>query len=150
MKRLNFLFLAMTLSGVTPAGARSSAAAGPHYSPAPAGLPFSSAVQIGDMLYMSGQIGLGADGKLVPGFEAQTRQTMDNIVAAAGKSGASANDIVKCTVMLSDMSNWAAFNRIYVTYFHSEHLPVRTAFGATGLAMGAALEVECWAYLPPR
>lgn len=60
------------------------------------------------------------------------------------------DNVVKCTVMLADMRNWAAFNEVYMTYFNSNRLPARSAFGVSGLAQGAPLEVECIAYTPAR
>ncbi len=60
--------------------------------------------------------------------------------------GYSLNDLVKCTVMLADISEWATFNEVYRTYF-TDHFPARSAFGANGLALGARLEVECIAFL---
>lgn len=109
-------------------------------------LPFSEAVRVGDTLYLSGQIGRTADGKLPAGIEAQARQTMDNIGATLSKAGVGWDDVVKCTVMLDDMKDWPAFNAVYVTYFKDGKFPARSAFGADGLALGALVEVECLAY----
>lgn len=109
-------------------------------------LPFSAAVRVGDMVYLSGQIGNRPDGTLPEGLEAQARQTMDNIGAVLTSAGLGWSDVVKCTVMLDDMAGWPAFNRVYVTYFPDGQFPARSAFGADGLALGALLEVECWAY----
>ena len=111
-------------------------------------LPFSSAVRVGDVLYLSGVIGTGGDGTLPPGIEAQTRQTMDNIGAMLKRAGRSFDDVFKCTVMIDDMKEWQAFNRIYMTYFKPDRLPARSAFGADGLALGALVEVECLAHAP--
>lgn len=113
-------------------------------------LPFSEAVRVGDMLYLSGQIGNKADGTLPAGIEAQARQTMDNIGAVLTRQGLGWNDVVKCTVMLDNMADWPAFNQVYVTYFPDKKFPARSAFGADGLALGALLEVECWAYAGKR
>ena len=110
-------------------------------------LPFSDAVRVGDTLYLSGAIGIGADGKLPPGVDAQARQTMDNIGAVLKARGLGWGDVVKCTVMLDNMADWPAFNKIYVTYFPDGQFPARSAFGADGLALGALLEVECLAYV---
>ena len=109
--------------------------------------PFSDAVQVGNILYLSGQIGSTADGKgLVPGgMEAEAKQVMDNIGAVLKAHGRSFDDVFKCTVMLADMRQWGDFNKIYVTYFKPDRLPARSALGANGLALGAAVEVECWA-----
>jgi reactive intermediate/imine deaminase len=109
--------------------------------------PFSDAVQVGSILYLSGQIGSTPDGKgLVPGgMEAETKQVMENIGAVLKANGRSYSDVFKCTVMLADMRQWGDFNKIYVTYFKPNRLPARSALGANGLALGAAVEVECWA-----
>ena len=113
-------------------------------------LPFSEAVRVGDMLYLSGQLGNTPDGKLPQGMEAQAHQAMDNIGAVLKKQGLGFGDVVKCTVMLDNMADWPAFNKVYVTSFPDGKFPARSAFGADGLALGALLEVECWAYAGPR
>lgn len=113
-------------------------------------LPFSNAVRVGDTLYLSGQIGIGADGKLPDGIDAQARQTMDNIGAVLKGQGLDWGDVVKCTVMLDNMADWPAFNKVYVTYFADGKFPARSAFGADGLALGALLELECMAYAGKR
>jgi enamine deaminase RidA (YjgF/YER057c/UK114 family) len=79
------------------------------------------------------------------GLEAEAQQTMENIGAILRSNGLSFNDVFKCTVMIADMAKWGAFNKIYVTYFKPDHLPARSAFGANGLALGAQIELECWA-----
>lgn len=112
--------------------------------------PFSSAVRVGDVLYLSGQIGLGRDGKLPETFEGQAKQTMDNVGAALKARGLGWGDVFKCTVMIADMKNWPAFNAVYVPYFPAGKLPARSAFGANGLALGAQLELECLAYAGPK
>ena len=113
-------------------------------------LPFSSAVRVGDLLFLSGQIGNTPDGTLPPGIEAQARQAMDNIGAVLKGQGLGFGDLVKCTVMLDDMKEWPAFNKVYVTYFPDGKYPARSAFGADGLALGALLEVECIAHAGRR
>ena len=114
----------------------------------PKGLPFSEAVRVGEVLYLSGQIGNEADGTLPAGIEAQSRQVMDNIGAVLKSAGLGFGDVVKCTVMIDDIKQWADFNKVYVTYFPDGKFPARSAFGADGLAMGALIEVECWAHMP--
>ena len=109
-------------------------------------LPFSSAVRVGDILFLSGQIGDRADGSQPEGIEAQARQAMDNIGDVLKGQGLGWDDVVKCTVMLDNIAEWAAFNRVYVTYFPHGKFPARSAFGADGLAHGALVEVECIAY----
>ncbi len=109
-------------------------------------LPFSDAVRVGDTLYLSGQIGIGADGKLPDGIEAQTKQAMDNVGSVLKRAGFGYDRIFHCTAFLSDMKNWPAFNKVYVGYFPDGQMPARSAFGANGLALGALLEIECQAY----
>jgi 2-iminobutanoate/2-iminopropanoate deaminase len=115
---------------------------------AAAKLPFSQAVRIGDVLYLSGALGnLPGTRQVVPGgIDAETRQTMDNIAAVLAANGLSFDDVFKCTVMLADMAKWEDFNKVYVTYFKPDRLSARSAFGAGGLALGAQVELECWAY----
>ncbi|WP_420138309.1 RidA family protein [Sphingomonas sp.] len=117
---------------------------GPTFIAGPAGRPFSNAVLVDNILYMSGQIGTDGQGKLVDGFGPQVRQAMDNIMAVNRDAGGTAQDIFKCTVMLANMQNWGKFNEIYTGYFDPAHLPARSAFGASGLALNAEVEVECW------
>ena len=106
-------------------------------------LPFSAAVRVGDMLYLSGQIGTDSTGGLVAGgIEPETRQTLENIRAVLQANGSSMDRVVKCLVMLADMAEWGAMNRVYVTFF-PDHLPARSAMGASGLALGARVEIEC-------
>jgi 2-iminobutanoate/2-iminopropanoate deaminase len=115
-------------------------------------LPFSQAVRVGDILYLSGALG-NVPGKLelVPGgLVAETRQTMENIGAVLRENGLTFADVVKCTIMLADMTRWAEFNRIYVTYFDPDRLPARSAFGTNGLALGAQVEIECCAFAGNR
>jgi len=109
-------------------------------------LPFSDAVRVGHMLYLSGQIGTDSSFSLVPGgVRAEARQTMENVRRVLERHGSSLREVVKCTVMLADMSEWGAVNEVYVTYFDKDRLPARSALGANGLALGARVEIECWA-----
>jgi 2-iminobutanoate/2-iminopropanoate deaminase len=115
---------------------------------APATLPFSPAVRVGNMLYLSGQLGVDSTGKLAPGgIEAETRQTLTNIKRLLEANGSSMDHVVKCLVMLADIGEWARMNTVYLTFF-PVHKPARSAFGSTGLALGARLEIECIATLP--
>ncbi len=107
--------------------------------------PFTPAVQSGDLIFLAGQIGTGADaqGGVVPGgIQAETRQTMENIKDVLEKSGSDMDHVVKCTVFMADMKEWDAMNEVYATYFPN-HKPARSAFGATGLALNARVEIEC-------
>ena len=109
--------------------------------------PFSSAVRIGNMVYTSGVIGLDPDNKLPADFAVQATNAMQAVAGEMKLAGASMDDVFKCDVALSDMKNWAAFNLVYVKSFKAGHLPVRMASGVSGLAKGAAVEIECQAYL---
>lgn len=111
-------------------------------------LPFSEAVRVGNTLYLSGQIGYDSEtSKLVEGgIAAETRQTMENIKATLERHGSSLAQVVKCTVFLADIKEWAAMNEVYVTYFPTNP-PARSALGSSGLAMGARTEIECIATL---
>jgi len=107
------------------------------------GLPFSESVRAGDLLFLSGKIGGGADGKLAPGgISAEADQILLNIAATLEKRGLGMEDVIKCTVFLADISEWAAFNEIYVKHFSAPY-PARSALGANGLALNARAEVEC-------
>jgi reactive intermediate/imine deaminase len=108
-------------------------------------LPFSSAVRIGGVLYLSGQMGFAEDGTLAEGMEGQARQALDNVGAVLASAGLGFRDVFHCTVMLAVMNLWADFNRVYLEYF-SDPLPTRSAFGASGLALGGLVEIECQAY----
>jgi reactive intermediate/imine deaminase len=113
-------------------------------------LPFSRAVRVGDILYLSGAIGRGADGKPPEGIAAQAKATMDDIGETLKLAGLGYDRIFHCTVFLSDMKNWAAFNTVYLTYFPDGPLPARSAVGVNGLALGALLEIECQAHAGKR
>jgi reactive intermediate/imine deaminase len=113
--------------------------------------PFSEAVQVGDMLYLAGKLGTKPGTReLVPGgVEAEARQTMENIRDVLERHGTSLDHVVKATVFLADMKDWPAFNAVYVQYFRN-NLPARSALGANGLALGAKVEVEVIAWVPPK
>jgi 2-iminobutanoate/2-iminopropanoate deaminase len=111
--------------------------------------PFSPAVRVGNLIFLSGQIGTpGANASanaVVPGgIEAETRQTLENIKDILQRSGSSMDRVVKCTVMMADMREWDRMNVVYASYF-PRNKPARSALGANGLALGARVEIECWA-----
>jgi reactive intermediate/imine deaminase len=106
-------------------------------------LPFSEAVRVGNLLYLSGQMGTDATAKLVSGgIEAETRQILTNVRAVLERRGLGLDAVVKCTVMMADMKEWPAMNQVYVEFFKPP-LPARSAFGASGLALGGRVEIEC-------
>lgn len=111
--------------------------------PTQTSLPFSAAVRVGNMLYLSGQMGTDESTKLVPGgIEAETRQALANMKAILERHGSSLDRVVKCTVMMADMDEWPVMNAVYVQHFPL-HLPARSAFGASSLAFGGRVEIEC-------
>jgi reactive intermediate/imine deaminase len=107
-------------------------------------LPFSDAVRVGDLLFLSGQLGNvpGTSQLVEGGIAAETRQTMENISAILEQNGSSLDRVVKCTIFLADISEWGAMNEVYRTFF-PDALPARSAFAATGLALGARVEIDC-------
>lgn len=109
-------------------------------------LPFSDAVRVGNMLYLSGKIGniAGTPQLVEGGIQAETRQTMEHIKASLEKYGSSLAEVVKCQVFLADIAEWGAMNEVYKTYFPTNP-PARSALGASGLALGARVEIECTA-----
>ena len=109
------------------------------------GRPFSEAVRVGNMLYLSGKIGsVPGQGLAEGGIQAETRATLEGIEAALERYGSSMDRVVKCLVILTDMADFSAMNEVYVSFFPGEK-PARSTFAATGLAAGAKVEIECMA-----
>jgi reactive intermediate/imine deaminase len=108
------------------------------------GLPFSSAVRVGNLLFLSGQIGTvpGTRQLADTGIAGQTRQALENIKAVLAYAGSSLDRAVKCTVFLADINDFAAMNAVYATYFPKDP-PARSTVAASGLAAGARMEIEC-------
>jgi len=110
-------------------------------------LPFSAAVRAGPWLFLSGQLGTDSTLQLVPGgIGPETRQAMENIRELVTRAGGSMDRLVRCTVMLADIREWGAMNQEYVKFFRGPP-PARSALGAAGLALGARVEIECFALL---
>lgn len=115
---------------------------------APAAIgPYSQAVAAGPYLFCSGQLGLDpATGRLVPGgIESQTRRVLDSLAAVLRAAGVGLGDVVKTTVFLSDLRDFAAMNGVYAEYFR-ESPPARSTVQAAGLPKGAAVEIEAVAF----
>ena len=112
----------------------------------PAGLPFSSAVRVGNLLFLAGQVGNvpGTRQLADTGIAGQTRQIFENIKTVLAASGSSLERVVKCTVFLLDIKDFAAMNAVYTTYFPKDP-PARSTIAASGLALGARVEIECLA-----
>jgi 2-iminobutanoate/2-iminopropanoate deaminase len=112
----------------------------------PSARTLSDYVRVGNIIYLSGKLGTDSTGKLAPGgIAAETKQALENIKASLEKAGSSIDNVVKCTVMLADIKEWAEMNTVYVTFFKKERLPARSAFGTSGLVMNARVEIECMA-----
>jgi len=114
-----------------------------------ANLPFSDAVRVGEVLYLSGAMGvLPGTMQLAPGgLEAETRQMFQNIARTLEQNDLSFDNVFKCMVVLADMKEWPAFNKIYLEYFDKpDRLPARSAFGANALALGGRVEMEVVAH----
>tara|TARA_Y100000782_G_scaffold18536_1_gene19214 strand:- start:1218 stop:1661 length:444 start_codon:yes stop_codon:yes gene_type:complete len=109
-------------------------------------MPFSEAVRVGNMLYLSGQVGNipGEMNVVSGGIGPETRQTMENIKEVLERYGSSMDQVVKCLCMLEDINEWAEMSAEYVKFFPN-HKPARSAFAGSGLAIGAKVEIECWA-----
>jgi 2-iminobutanoate/2-iminopropanoate deaminase len=108
--------------------------------------PYTPVVRAGDWLVVSGQVGL-ADGKLLAGgMEAELRQAFANLRALLEANGAALTNIIKTTVFLRHMSDYALMNEVYTSEF-GEHRPARSAIGVAELPLGALVELEAWAWL---
>lgn len=104
--------------------------------------PYVQAVQVGDMLYASGQLGLvPATGELAEGIEGQTRQSLRNVDAILEAAGFTKADVIKTTIYLSDMRNFATVNEIYGDYF-KENLPARSCVEVAKLPKNGMVEIE--------
>ena len=105
--------------------------------------PFSPGVRSGGVIYMSGQVGTDpATSKLVPGgVEQEAKQVLANLAAAIGQAGKTFDDVLSARVYLTDISNYAAMNAVYVQHF-SRPYPARTCIGVAALPFGAAVEID--------
>ncbi|NWF63528.1 MAG: RidA family protein [Chloroflexi bacterium] len=106
--------------------------------------PYSQAIHIGDLVYTAGQVGLDpATMELVPGgIEAQTRQALANLRNVLEAAGSSMDKVVKTTVFLRDMTDFAKMNAVYAEIFR-ENPPARTTVAVAGLPKDALVEIEC-------
>lgn len=107
--------------------------------------PFSEAVKVGNVLYLSGQVGIVPETQQIAsgGIEAESHQVMRNIKSVLEAHGYAMDNLIKCTAFLTDMAEWPAFNAVYTGYFAAGRLPVRSTLGVSELALGAHVEVEC-------
>ncbi len=109
--------------------------------------PYTPIVRAGDWLVVSGQIGI-TDGALVGGgTRGQLTQALENLAGLLAGEGATMADVVKTTLFLRHLSDYAAVNEIYVAAF-GDHRPARSAVGVSELPLGALIEIEAWAFAP--
>ena len=111
--------------------------------------PYSPVVRAGPWLACSGQLGV-LDGALVPGgVPAQTERALANLSELLTGAGAALTNVIKTTVFLTDMADFAAMNDVYASAF-AGHRPARSTIAVVALPLGAAVEIEAWAYNPQR
>ena len=113
----------------------------------PASLPFCEGTAVGGLVFLSGQLG-NVPGTLTlveGGIQAEARQALANIVTVLQAQGLGLANLLRCTVMLADIGEWAAFNAVWGEFLRDEPMPARSAYGCAGLALGARVEIECTA-----
>ena len=103
--------------------------------------PYSQGIDSGDTIYISGQLGLNADGEMQDGVVAQAHQSLKNIEILLAEVGLDFTNIVKTLVLLDDMNDFKAVNEVYAQYF-KEPYPARSAFAVKGLPLGGLVEIE--------
>jgi 2-iminobutanoate/2-iminopropanoate deaminase len=108
--------------------------------------PYTPIVRAGDWLVVSGQVGLGDDGLVAGGTAAELKQAMANLQRLLESEGASMDQVVKTTVFLRHMSDYATMNSVYTEIF-GDHRPARSAIGVAELPIGALVEIEAWAFV---
>ncbi len=113
----------------------------------PLAVPFSEGTAVGGLVFLSGQLGNvpGTMALVEGGIEAETRQALRNIATVLEGQGLGLDRLLRCTVMLADIAEWPAFNAVYSEFFSDLPMPARSAFGCSGLALGARVEIECTA-----
>lgn len=109
--------------------------------------PYTPVVRAGDLLVVSGQLGLGPDGLVDGGVATQLRQALENLRGLVEGAGARLDQVVKTTVFLTDMADYAVMNEVYCEAF-GDHRPARSAVAVAALPLGAAVEVEAWLHAP--
>jgi 2-iminobutanoate/2-iminopropanoate deaminase len=113
------------------------------------GVPYSPGMKAGQFIFVSGQVGhVDSQGKKLEGVATQTRQVMENMKKVLGAAGASMEDVVKCTVFLTDAEDFAKMNEVYKGFF-AKDFPSRSTVIVAALARPEILvEIECIAYKP--
>ena len=148
MLRLIVLYLTMVFSLAATAGDQPKVTF--HPIPGTDGsLSFSDAVQVGNLLFLTGMLGNVNDTYELAegGIRGETQEIMKKIKAAVERYGSNMDNVVKCTVFLADMAEWSTMNEVYTTFFPNNK-PARSAVGVNGLALDARVEIECIAVIP--
>ena len=116
-----------------------------HTEKAPAAIgPYAQGWKVGDMVYTSGQLGLDpTTGELAQGIEAQTRRALENVKAILAQAGLTMDSVIKTTVFLQHMSDFAAMNAVYAEFFTQGSYPARSAVEVGALPKGGLVEIEC-------
>ena len=148
MNRLHLLAI-FSLIIILGCAAEPGRDAAPHQAVSAAGAPaaigpYSQAVQVGDVVYLAGQIGMvPATGEMVEGgIEEQTKQALDNLGAVLKEAGMDYDNVVRATVFLSDINNFQAMNGVYAEYFKSDHPPARSTVQVAAIPRGALVEID--------
>src|SRR5713226_9376442 len=116
--------------------------------PAPLGLPFSSALKFGELLFVSGQGPIDRNGKIVPGgIETQTKITLQNFKMIMEAAGSSMDNVLQTTVYLKDLAEYSRMNEVYSSFFNDPK-PARTTVQAGDLLFGMKVEIQGIAYVP--
>ena len=117
--------------------------------PAPIG-PYNQATMANGTLYVSGQIPINpANGELVSGdIKKETAQVMENLKAILNAAGIGFEEVLKCSIFMTDMSNYAAINEVYASYFNDDSAPAREAVQVSALPKAVNVEISCIAMIP--
>jgi enamine deaminase RidA (YjgF/YER057c/UK114 family) len=145
MRRLALAAAATITSFVLIAPA--TAGDGPQFHRRPGSqAPFSASVRVGDVLYLSGVIGVNNDGSVPDTIAEQVRIAVETMRSILALTDNDLDDVFKCTILMQDVGRWMEFEQAFVPHFQPDRLPAQTVAGASGLVFGAAFEVECLAY----
>jgi 2-iminobutanoate/2-iminopropanoate deaminase len=140
------VLLTAVTGGCTVSATRGGAPAREVIAPpgSPTIAPYSPAIRVGDLVFLSGQIGLlpGTRELAAGGIAAETRQTLENVRTLLAAARLTPDDVVKCTVFLADIAEFDTMNTIYGAFFSSAP-PARSTVGVSGLPLGARVEIEC-------
>jgi 2-iminobutanoate/2-iminopropanoate deaminase len=143
MKNLLFIIaLAFCFGNVSCIESTSEIVFHKSHEPKKAEAPFSDAVAANGFLFLAGQVGMDHNTRTLVegGIKEETKQCLENIKAVLEQHDSSLDQVVKCTVVLKDINDFAAFNDVYKGYFPKK--PARTTFAASGLAVGARIEID--------